>query len=68
MSVLGHVCHTLYSFGLKSFTHNHSTRAGPVRIRCHDGHVRQEVKWLRECPEALGIFLMDFAFANLITD
>ena len=26
---------------------------------CHDGHVRQEVKGLRECPEALGIFQMD---------
>ena len=27
---------------------------------CHDRRVRQEVKRPRECPEALGIFLMDF--------
>ena len=26
---------------------------------CHDERVRQEVKGLRECPEALGIFQMD---------
>ena len=26
---------------------------------CHDGRVRQEVKGLRECPAALGIFQMD---------
>ena len=26
---------------------------------CHDKHVCQEVKRPRECPEALGIFLMD---------
>ena len=30
--VLGHTCHIWYSLGLKSLTHNHSTRAGPVRI------------------------------------
>ena len=32
-----------YSLGLKSLTHNHSTRAGPVPV-CHDWRVRQEVK------------------------
>ena len=32
---------------------------------CHDGRVRQEVKGLCECPEALGIFQMDLKiFAN----
>ena len=32
--LLGHACHIWYSLGLKSLTHNHTTRAGPVRIRC----------------------------------
>ena len=32
--VLGHACHIWYSLWLKSLTHNHSTRAGPVRIHC----------------------------------
>ena len=27
---------------------------------CHDGRVWQEVRRLRECPEALGMFWMDF--------
>ena len=30
--VLGHACHIWYLLWLKSLTHNHSTRAGPVRI------------------------------------
>ena len=28
-------------------------------LLCHDERVRQEVKGLRECPKALGIFQMD---------
>ena len=32
--VLGHPCHIWYSLGPKSLTHNHLTRAGPVKIRC----------------------------------
>ena len=57
--VLGHACHIWYSLWLKSLTHNHSTPAGPSEDPlCHDGRVRQEVKGLRECPEALGIFQM----------
>ena len=32
--VLGHPCHICYSLGPKSLTHNHSTRAGPAKIRC----------------------------------
>ena len=32
--MLGYVCHIWYSLWLKSLTHNHSTRAGTVRIRC----------------------------------
>ena len=32
--VLGYPCHIWYSLGPKSLTHNHSTRAGPVKIRC----------------------------------
>ena len=55
--VLGHACHIWYSLWLKSLTHNHSTRAGPL---CNDGHVRQEVKRPRECPEALEIFFNGF--------
>ena len=31
--VLGHPCHTWYSLEPKSSTHNHSTRAGPAKIR-----------------------------------
>ena len=54
--VLGHACHIWYSLWLKSLTHNHSTRAGPVRFHCV---MTGEVKGLRECPEALGIFQMD---------
>ena len=52
---LGNACHIWYSLWLKSLTHNHSTREDPL---CHDGRVRQEVKGLCECPEALGIFQM----------
>ena len=58
--VLGHACHIWYSLWLKSLTHNHSTRAGPVRIHCvMTGRVGQEVKGLCECPKALGVFQMD---------
>ena len=32
--VLGHPCHIWYSLGPKSLTHNYSTRASPVKIRC----------------------------------
>ena len=32
--VLGHPCHIWYSLGPKSLTHNHSTRAGPVKTHC----------------------------------
>ena len=32
--VLGYPCHTWYSLGPKPLTHNHSTRAGPAKIRC----------------------------------
>ena len=32
--VLGHPCHIWYSLGPKSLAHNHSTRAGPAKIRC----------------------------------
>ena len=32
--VLGHLCHIWYSLGPKSLTHNHSTCAIPVKIRC----------------------------------
>ena len=45
--------HTWHSLGLKSLTNNHSTSED---LWCHDGHVREELKRPRECPEALGIF------------
>ena len=32
--VLGHPCHIWNSLGPKSLTHNHSTHADPVKIRC----------------------------------
>ena len=63
--VLCHACHIWYSLWPKSLTHNHSTRAGPVRIQCVMTGVRQEVKGLCECPEALEIFQMDLNKANL---
>ena len=31
-------------------------------LLCHDGLGRQEVRRLRKCPEASGIFSMDFKF------
>ena len=44
--VLGHACHIWHSLWLKSLTHNHSTRAGPVRIHCVTTGVFGR-KWLK---------------------
>ena len=32
--MMDHACHIWHSLGMKSFTHDHSTRAGPVWIHC----------------------------------
>ena len=55
--VLGHACHIWYSLWLKSLTHNHSTRAGPVRIHCVTmGVFGRKWKGCASAPKHWGFF------------
>ena len=55
--VLGHSCHIWYSLWLKSLTHNHSTRAGPVKIHCvMTGVFGRKWKGCASVPKHWGFF------------
>ena len=55
--VLGHACHIWYSLWLKSLTHNHSTRAEPVRIHCvMTGVFGRKWKGCASVPKHWGFF------------
>ena len=55
--VLGHACHIWYSLWVKSLTHNHSTRADPVRIHCvMTGVFGRKWKGCASVPKHWGFF------------
>ena len=59
--VLGHACHIWYSLWLKSLTHNHSTRAGPVRNHCvMTGVFGRKWKGCASVPKHWGFFKWTF--------